>query len=297
MPGVSEASIEQMDRYSQEAEVTGRLALFLRRNYESDANGLNETLSRPGKSAGFAATMPPIPYTGNPFALTTGNCIALFGLNPRWRSWSDPWAQLEYKPYRALINGLHDGTEGSLDKILRFRAAYFDEGCEYYYGKYFTRLGKYIGENFLNQTCTETPNIFARRAFRNHIFKSDLLPWFSENTSAIDWARVASSSEAALDNYYSLTHSLLALLRPRWIQINGTQSLEHACRQFNADVKEFKTAGDRRIRYYIGAAHLPWGTAPILIHPFLSWSLGTNDAIAIAQTFQSMQQRELFSFV
>src|SRR5262249_32405210 len=70
--------------------------------------------------AGFAEDMPPLPYTGDPFRLPPGDCIAFIGLNPRWLGWEDNWAQREYIPYKKLVDGIAI-LAFSLNKIRDFR--------------------------------------------------------------------------------------------------------------------------------------------------------------------------------
>lgn len=211
-----------------EAQARAALSRFLCRNYEEDQKRLNKLLALPGRAtAGLIEDMSPLPFAGHPFdPALRGRCIALLGINPKWLGWDHPvHGPKEYRPLRDYINTLRD-DKTALDGFLRFRARYFTRENDFYYGRYYTKLGGLIGNRWFGDLIKlySDPKSRAISVFRTHVFKADILPWFSMDTAGID-ARRLPSDDDALSDYKLVLRAFLRLVRPRWIQFNGLQAL------------------------------------------------------------------------
>jgi hypothetical protein len=245
---------------------------FLSRNYRADVERLNSDLGKDGTGAGLEESMPPVPTTGNPFALRSGKCIALIGLNPRWHVKESPALQ-DCRDIRDCVNALRDGDIAQADHYHDLRSVYFDDDSGIYYGTYFTRLGCLIGGKQLHLDIA--PKLdrakFAKRIFRDYILKADFMPWFSTGTGGIDWNKVADSRDDAVTEYHSLLTSFLIALKPCWIQCNGTSSRKVAEKLFQTPLHEtsVQLESGKNFRFFQGTAQNDGlsGT-PILIHTF-----------------------------
>ncbi|WP_407174446.1 hypothetical protein [Bradyrhizobium sp. STM 3562] len=279
-------------------EVEAHLRSFLCRDYYEDVIRLNKAISRSGNGAGLQPMMPPFAYSGNPFALRRKQCIALFGLNPRWLGPEDKWAEREYWPVKRAVDAFRSGQEAGFHEYRRIRAGYFDDDSTIYYGKYFTRLGNLIGKHLFGYHRSTPGNTFARSVFRQSIFKTDFLPWFSNNTSDISWGKVASSSsqDQALQSYYELISSFLTALEPRWIQCNGKESRQLAELLFEARFSEESVHGasGKRYIFFVGETTRPIGI-PIISHSFGRFN-GEDSFSAIAARFKALCGAHTFNF-
>jgi hypothetical protein len=246
---------------------------FLSRNYRADIERLNSKLGNKGTGAGLKQSMPPVPTAGNPYALRSGKCIALIGLNPRWHDNTDTAAYRDCVDIRDCVDALRDGDIAQADRYHDLRKVYFDDDSVIYYGTYFTRLGRLIGEKQLHLDIA--PKLdrakFAKQIFRDYIFKADFVPWFSTNTGAIDWNKVADSRDDALVEYHRLLMSFLIALKPCWIQCNGKGARKVAENLFRTALQErsVQLESGKDFRFFYGTAQTDGlkGT-PILMHSF-----------------------------
>lgn len=270
---------------------------FLMRDYRSDVERLNTALGRREMSAGLEPSMPPVPFAGDPFSAKNAACITFFGLNPRWRA-EDKWRQqVEYQPLRSCIDRLRSGEVGAFKEFCDLRSSYFSDTNDFYYGQYFTRVGRLIGEAMCNEHCQPDPNRFARAIFRSRVLKADLLPWFSNDTARIDWAKVAKSSDGALHEYQSFLIDLLRAIRPRWLQFNGIQAKPLIEAVFGAELTEQKVpTATGAIRFYIGACDFGDGRIPVLVHPFISRFFSKKNSEYICSAFKACNSAALFRF-
>ena len=191
-----------------ESEIKLKLKEFLRRDYREDVNRLNENLGHRGH-AGFTDQVPPLPFAGDPFALEPGNCIALLGINPKWK---EPKEDVETKHdlnrqrLKSCIDLFCRGDDKQFDEFLTLRASEFTEGP--YYGQYYTKLGNHLfREWFQGKVSTvKEGRAAAKEVFRRYVLKTDLLPWFSENTKKIDAKKLASADDPALIAYCEILY-------------------------------------------------------------------------------------------
>jgi hypothetical protein len=250
----------QMDNDLQ-ARIKFKLREFLRRDYPRDVDRLNSALGKAG-DAGFTRAMPPIPFAGNPFALRRGNCIAVFGINPKWGGWDANRCAL-----RDCIDSFRRGDEESFNEFLKLRASEFEGGS--YYGRYYTKLGNHLFREWFQgkiSTMQEGQDA-AKEVFRNYVLKADLLPWFSENTNKINAKAMGSSNDPALLAYHEIISLLFCGLKPRWIQFNGLQMLDLIEAITEAKLKRIKIC--ERMYIWVGQSNKLIDT-PILVHGFVN---------------------------
>lgn len=267
---------------------------FMIRDYRRDSAALNKAFNV--SDSAFAEDMPPVPYTGNPFSLNSGHCIAFLGLNPRWLGWNNPWANIEYYEYKRIVDAFRMG-ESNLDALLAHRAVYFNDGIRYYYGRYFTSAGRFIGEHMLEIDRKEQKaSDFSRNVFNKYVFKTDLIPWFSNNTRGIDWHKAANSNIDALIQYRELLLKFIDSLQPRWIQCNGLEARPLIEETFEATLHEHRhKVGDRTFRFFTGAYERVQPAVPILVHGFISRSLGREARRIIARDFRGIRNAAKFN--
>jgi hypothetical protein len=272
----------QMDAGVQ-AKIKLKLKEFLRRDYHQDVERLNAQLGKAG-DAGFATEMPPLPFAGDPFSLQRGNCIAVVGINPKWHGWESKFSPVN-REQKTYIDSFIAGDEEAFNKFLSSRASEFEEGP--YYGNYYTKLGNHLFREWFQGKVSsrqEGPEA-AKEVFRRYVLKTDLLPWFSENTNKIDAEKLRSSQDCALLAYYEILRLLFSGLRPKWIQFNGSQML---------DLIEAATeTGLKRIqineRMYIRVGRSKKFETPILVHGFVNSQGGPQSAQQfklVAQAFR-----------
>jgi hypothetical protein len=249
-----------MDNVLQ-AKIKFKLREFMRRDYPRDVDRLNCALGKAG-NAGFTRAMPPIPFAGNPFALRRENCVAVFGINPKWGGWDANRCAL-----RDCIDSFRRGDEESFNKFLSLRASEFEGGS--YYGKYYTRLGNHLFREWFRgkiSTMQEGPAA-AKEVFRKYVLKTDLLPWFSENTKEINAKAMGSSKDPALLAYYEIIYLLFSGLKPKWIQFNGSQMLDLIQVITEAKVERIKL--NERMYIWVGKSKKLIDT-PIIVHGFVN---------------------------
>jgi len=276
------------------SDIRQDICRFLSRDYVADQVRLNKALAKKScQGAGLAADMPPIPFTGSPFTLRPGNCIALIGLNPRWNGWASKHAPIEYLPLKRSTDVIRTGHLGEIENYIGLRASYFKDDSVMYYGRYFNRLGNRINGawRLLADTDFLRAND-ARRLFQRYIFKTDVIPYFSNNTSYIDTRRLADAqkTDAALVKYQSMTFGLLSYLKPRWIQVNGLQ-MEQFIRSFlDIQFTEIKLAASGRI--LCGWVDLKNGSSaiPVLVHGFVGSRGGPQSDLSFGEVARSFEE-------
>lgn len=259
-----------------------RTKLFLQRNHSDDAKRIDRAIARNG-SAKLSAELPPVLFTGNPFTLTPGACVAFIGLNPAWRE-NDAKRKIEYDLLKASVR------DRDYDSYLRCRTSYFDDDNTYYYGRYFTWPGRFIGEHLLRETFAPPSNRYSRMIYRKWIFNTDILPWFSKDVAHIDWNKVCEADDVAIREWHQLLQAFLVALRPRWLQFNGNDigSLRVIEKFLGQSLGEpRKTTGKRAYKYYIGQTTKFGPSLPVLVHPFASRALTTETAKQIAKDFRA----------
>lgn len=244
---------------------------LLKRDHEADITRLNAALAKKDReSAGLEISLPPVLFTGNPFKLTPGECVALIGINPRYQKpgQKKSGGRIEYPQLVGCVDRLRKGDVSLLDEYIDHRASFFDINSQMYYGKYFTGLGKLLSRHLgIGQSEAEP-----RSLFRKHVFKADALPWFSEDADAIDFDKLASCRDECWIEYYSFLTKMLGHLRPRWIQCNGKSSgkVLSAILGISLDTLSFTVDGKRQSIQVGWAAIAGTVPTPILVHTFLS---------------------------
>lgn len=289
-----------------EAKTKALLKSFLSRDYSSDIKRLNVLLERHlGRSAGFVEAQPPLPFAGDPFNPSlAGNCIALFGLNPRWRADDTFYREREYRPLKLCVDGIRTG-ERTVEEFLALRRSYFSLDNEFYYGRYYTKLGGLLGQRWFPEyrDTARTPREFAVAVFQNHVFKADILPWFSSDTNGIDASKLGKDDEA-LKQFHDLIACFITMIRPRWIQFNGLQGRELIEATFKSKLDEYSTnINGKSHRYLFGWCDdhriVPTPT-PLFVHGFTNSAGGPQSPQqfnAIAFAFQEwVNDHSRFSF-
>lgn len=247
-----------------------RVRLFLARDYVADVRRLNGVLARAGHSSAGLEQAPPSVLTGDPYAMRSGRCIAVFGLNPKWQrdGRQGAWAQTDVLPTEIEL------ARGAFDVHEQRRAGYFEEGNPQYYGRYFTRLGNRLADSLLRNEPTD-----AREVFRRYAFKLDLLPWWSENTNFID-PRAISDDLAPIAEWKNLVTAFLETLRPRAIIVNGSgfRPLASAILDTPLTRFDFEGVNGRPMVAYHGRTA---GTGiPVLVHKQVGSQGGPGDRMS-----------------
>lgn len=228
---------------------------FWSRDYTGDVALLNEALRKPtAASAGFESAPPSI-LTGNPFALSPGECVAVIGLNPKWQPTMDISDEI-----RAARQ---EHSSGNFSAYEARRARYFAAVSPEYYGRYFTKLGRRIGESIFGEHAPD-----ARELFRTRAFKFDLLPWFSVDTGKIDADRISEDVDP-LRAWRRVIEAALSHLRPTMIVLNGCGMRSLTEWLLRTELRSFEyplKSGSRTVAYF---GHLKNGT-PILAHAQLN---------------------------
>jgi hypothetical protein len=283
-----------------ETELKRRIFQFLSRDHELDIAKLNVDLAlKKSFGAGFDLKLPPIPYTGNPFLLTPGNCIAVLGINPKALDDKKDNADREFGPLIACVQSLRSGDQGALSRYLALRAGYFDDDSEIFYKPYFTKLGGHLAREWFGHSEIEpsAKAAIAKRIFRQYVFKADILPWFSANTAQVDPVRLANvrGSNDALHAYYELLSLFLVALKPRWIQINGLQMNELVRSFLNiGDLETIQVDVKHRIMFGNARVFPPLGTSvliPVLIHGFTNSPSGPQTAKAFNSVASAFREK------
>jgi hypothetical protein len=229
-------------------EVRASLRDFLLRPYAKDIEELNSILPTNKKGAqALKEERPPIPFSGNPFLLTPGHCIAVLGINPNWNEGDFVRRKNEYDPLKSLIDGLRAGDVTCFDQFIRQRASFFSEDSKIYYGPYFSRLGGYIARAFFPDNFQKhvSSQRLAKEVFSKLVFKSDILPWFSRDASLLNPQALRRASAEPLQAWFALLRSFLVFLRPQFIQVNGFQMHPLASRLLNVQFASIALGEDR----------------------------------------------------
>jgi virulence-associated protein VapD len=262
---VSTSVVNRMDVDLQE-KIKLKLKEFLRRDYAGDVDRLNTNIGSAGGSPDFIK-MPPLPFTGNPFALSSANCIALVGLNPKWGDREDKFAA-NRRDLKTCIDSFIAGDEEAFDRFLRLLASEFEEGGPYY-GKYYTRLGNHLAREWFQGKVSNNQEgpATVREVFRRYVLKTDRLPWFSKTTNNIDAKKAGSSKDEALLAYYELLSFLFSAFKPKWIQFNGAQMPKVIEAITDTDLTRIEIAD--RTYIWVGRSRKLSGT-PVLVHGFVN---------------------------
>jgi hypothetical protein len=282
-----------------EAQIKTKLKEFLRRDYRQDIERLNESLGN-GGDAGFTGKMAPVPFAGNPFALDPGNCIAVLGINPKWK---DPQKDAESEhdlnrqKLKSCVDSFCAGDDKQFDEFLAARASDFSGGS--YYGPYFTKLGNHLFREWFHGkvSAVKEGQPAAKEVFRRYVLKTDLLPWFSVGTAKIGAKKLASSNDPALMAYYETLDVLFHALKPKWIQFNGSSMRDTIEVIVQTDLLRIETDDGKYI--WVGRSKKMLDT-PVLVHEFTNRAGGPQTPKqfhSVAQAFRSwIKDDEYFEF-
>ena len=231
---------------------------FMARDHQKDVDELNE-LIRKKKSinAGLIRQMPPIPFTGNPWSKSKGNCVLLVGINPRWHERGTKQYEKELLPSMKHISSFHSGDNSAFDKYLDSRNDYFKSGMKY--GRHFTFL-----ENRFRENCYPVENPWER-----HIQSIDCIPWFSDDTDDIDVEMVALEylEHPAFCSYIEVIKCIIDLIEPNWIHINGKFTRLVFEKSFSGYFERMKGM-DRKDGVFVGHCIIGDQQLPLLAHNF-----------------------------
>lgn len=236
------------------------VADFWLRDYRRDVRELNNELKkRTALSAGLEEA-PPSVLTGDPSSLARGECIIVLGKNPKWRAdgLAGAWAQAD------VIPSIRFHENEDFESYRRQRATYFHDDDQQHHGGHFTTLGNMLRPHFFGGN-TGT----AREFMRTRVSVLDVIPWWSENTNAIDSTKLSLLLEP-LDAWRRVVTAFIRTLRPSIIILHGLGFQTAAEAMLDTKLYEFvwgRTATGRRVRGLTG--QLPYGTR-VLGHPLVT---------------------------
>jgi len=248
--------------------IVDSLHSFLKRNYSRDVDELNRLLAK-SDSADLRPEAPPIPFTGNPWSKSKGECTLLVGINPKWHEPGSKTGQYESEILESinLIDRFRDGNEECFSKYLDQRKNYFREGFEY--GGHFT----YIANRFMENWYETDKNSL----WEKYVFNMDILPWFSDKTKGISNEKLVfeySRNEALLE-YRVVIEGLIDLIKPKRIQLNGVPPRLVFQDIFGIESEPLQLI-DNSIGMYVGFLEIKNLRYPILAHNFGKTQAGPN---------------------
>ena len=184
---------------------------FMARNYREDVEWLNHNISKKkSMTANLRDDIPPIPFTGDPWAKVRGDCTLFIGINPRFQDSTIPPNHKEFGPSISSIDRFHSGDELGFEEYVNQRRRYFTS--EMKYGKHYTFPGKMFSKHWYD---VENP-------WLNHVQSMDVVPWFSK-TDEMDLESLieAYHSEERFKDYRLILEEVVELIQPKFIQLNG----------------------------------------------------------------------------
>jgi len=251
-----------------------KLFAFLERDYQQDVALLNAQIGKSG-DAGFKACMPPVPFAGNPFALESGNCIAIFGINPMWGGFDG-------KHGKNRLRHKHAIDQKRYSDFLAMRAEeFYENGPDgSYYGRYYTPLGKHLHREWFSRYANnkELDVKAAKEVFRRFVFKSDFLPWFSSKTDEIVAKNLLTYRIEAVQAHQELLSMFIDWLRPHWIQFNGSQMLGAISLVTEAELLPISIGTTRKPMYIRVGRSKRFSDTPVLVHGFVNSQGGPQTA-------------------
>lgn len=238
---------------SPASDLKAAISDFLSRSYADDVDELNFALAKRARlSAGLTPSVPPSVLTGDPLSLTPGQCLGVFGINPRCHGVDGQRPDHDVNVAKRLID------KGDLGGYFILRSSYFVDGDPQYYGGYFDRLIKLIQKGFLEYDRAIV------RDFGQQAFKLDLLPWWSANTSDLR----TSACSLQLEQFAAwkrLVDQFITTLRPVAIFVNSS-GMRNWCEElFETDFERFVYHRGPKSALHAYAGTHPTGT-PVLLH-------------------------------
>ena len=240
---------------------------FMARDYAQDVADLNELIRKERSlSANLRPEMPPIPFTGDPFKKKKGDCVLLFGINPRWHDIGTDQYEKEFAESRALIDSFHDGNAEAFYKYLDLRRNYFCSGMKY--GRHFTFLENRFRENWYS---VDVP-------WEMHVQSMDCIPWFSTNTNDIDIEEVIYqfTRHPAFIAYIEVIKAMIDHLEPNWIHLNGKMGRLIFEGVFGKSEFDPMFGMDLKKGVRVGHCEIGDWEIPVLSHNFASRSSSPN---------------------
>lgn len=178
-----------------------KISEFWQRPYRADVALLDHALATRNETSARLEPVPPSILTGNPYNLQPGKCIAVVGLNPKWRGYTQE-IQISEEEHRRRDFTAYE----------RRRLNYFNPNSPEFYGGHFTKLQNRLSETLIR---AEPASVFVA-----HAFIVDLLPWWSNDTKYIDQQKATLAIEP-LRAWKSVLNAFLAELQPAMIVMNG----------------------------------------------------------------------------
>ena len=270
------------------AEIKSLLGALISRDFREDVRRLNSLLARRHSESANFELVPPMPYSGDPCALTPGDCIVLIGVNPRFQS--DKRSKVEYHEMCECAKIAQNNPSAAVERFMKLRARYFSPDSDIYYGRYFTRLGNCLRARWFTKAKD------AQDVFQQYVFKSDCLPWLSSNSKSIDLNKAALDDEA-INLHRQFIKKIILALRPRWIQVNGIGQSEFVAKLFATRLKSrtcVGSAGQMQVGWAeIGEGELP---VPVLVHKFMN-RLSKDAFRIVAEEFEKfVNEPQRFEF-
>ena len=248
----------------RDAFLRAAVSLMLR-DYREDASRLNSLFGLSGKTE--LAPMPPNPFMGDPGE----DCILMLGINPAYRAEDDAFRRGDVDlPLSCLSEFERTGDTRSLGPWLDKLRTFFVG--EYWYGGYFSWLGRILGEGVFADTWARTGQD-RRQIMHRHVIKMDAVPWYSRKAGfSSATLRVGFREDPGLMANMALLEAAVDRYRPRWIQVNGMGPWG-AIRDTLVDSGSYEVHShgpDARTDFGIGFATLANRKVPVLMHKFVS---------------------------
>ena len=207
---------------------------------------------------------PPSIITGDPFALKTGSCVLMVGINP---GWPNPEMQrIDCVPAR-------EAWEAGFDTYRIHRRPYFQESPgepsrtsnadPRYNRHHFSRLGNTLASalGIAEEDWNAGPN--ARRFFRDYAAILDLIPYWSRNTRNLNLA--AAVQQDCVRQWREVISAFIRNKRPRLIIVNNRSEPAVINRMLGCEIAPVGVGG-----FFAGRTNPESFGTPVLAHPFLS---------------------------
>lgn len=204
---------------------------------------------------------PPSIITGDPFALRSGNCVLVVGINPGW-----PSAEMQ----RIDCDPAREAWEAGFDGYRAHRRPYFQErpgqpdrtsnADPRYNGHHFSRLGNTLARalGVVNEDWDAGTN--ARNFFRQFAAILDLIPYWSRDTRNLNLA--AAIRQDCVQQWHEVIAAFIEEKRPRLIIVNNRSEPAVINGMLGCEIAPVGRGGFFGARTRAGT--------PVLAHPFLS---------------------------
>lgn len=236
---------------------------FHSRDWRVDVATLNTNLAKlPGLDAGLQFSPPSI-ITGDPFALTSGSCVLVVGINP---GWPRSTRLREIDCARA-----ESAWAESFDAYRHHRKTYFEEArgprgrtrnSDPRYSRHFSRLGNTLAQTLGFGSPGWSAGPVARQLFRDHAAILDLLPYWSTNTQSLDLGAVDMAPGGCMAAWREVVGAFILEKAPQLIVVNNCGQRSLIAQMLGCTLNAVPSSD-----FYAGRRQ---DGTPVIAHPFLS---------------------------